>query len=939
MYIYLSFVAHNLVLNLFYVCSLYFLIYINYIQFCFSKKLCIFTTIYMQEKIKRIILILFLFVISKNIFATHNRAGEIMYRHIAGYTYEFSVITYTKLSGESEGADRPKLEIFWGDGTKDSIIRISREPTQFADVFKNTYKMTHSYSGPSRYIVNVTDPNRIANIINMQNSVNTPFYIEDTVRILNPNDMGYNSSPVLYNAPVDAANVGQKFVHNPNAFDPDGDSLVFSLIPSKQAQNQNVSGYLFPNQIQAGINNQFTINTQTGEIIWMYPQVQGTYNIAILVQEYRNGFLIGTVVRDMQILVGTTGDRPPTLQIPPDICVLAGDSVNFSVSANDPDVMQKITLTSNGSIYNLTTQPAIFTAQTPQNPVSGNFKWKTDCSHLNKNAYPVLFKAEDNFVSPTLVDIKTVFIKILAPAPQNLTAVGDISANSVTLNWDNPYFCSNNSKFYRFSVWRKDGCGNLNDSCNTDLSAQGYTLTGYTKNYTYTDNTIQPGKQYSYKVKAEFADLTATNIAINPFSSLPSEEFCIRLPMSLPVPYNVDVKTTSNINGQINIEWSRPNAEELDTLVNNGYYTFLLYRADSNSNNYTIINSKSFATFSDIKDTSYTDINLNTEKLSYKYKIQFIVNADSDTLGYTSEATSVFLDATPKYKSIDLYWNFSTPWQNESFVIYRKDPGSSTFDSVATTTATNFTDATLVNDSTYCYKIKSVGTYNIEGLKTPLINYSQEICAVPIDTTSPCTPKLRLSNFCLDKNISETDFTNYLVWNFDSDCDTSTIVKTNIYYKPNYSSDYILIDSMSKDDLLAYTHHLDSVLSLATCYKVETIGKNGKQSFSNTVCSDDCPEYELPNTFTPNHDGQNDLFTPILPYRSIEKIDMKIYDRWGVLVFKTENPDINWDGTDIKNGKELPTAVYFYTCYLYYKTANGIERILEPLSGYIHLFR
>ncbi|MCB0510934.1 MAG: gliding motility-associated C-terminal domain-containing protein, partial [Bacteroidetes bacterium] len=69
------------------------------------------------------------------------------------------------------------------------------------------------------------------------------------------------------------------------------------------------------------------------------------------------------------------------------------------------------------------------------------------------------------------------------------------------------------------------------------------------------------------------------------------------------------------------------------------------------------------------------------------------------------------------------------------------------------------------------------------------------------------------------------------------------------------------------------------------------------------------------------------------------KIDIKIYDRWGILVYQTENPDINWNGTDIKNGKELPTAVYYYTCYLYYKTANGVEKIVEPLSGYIHLFR
>ncbi len=893
----------------------------------------------MQINIKRIVLILLIFFVSKNIFATHNRAGEIMYRHIAAYTYEFTVITYTKLSGESEGADRPKLEIFWGDGTKDSIVRISRDATPFPDVFKNTYRMLHSYTGPARYIVSMTDPNRIANIINMQNSVNTIFYIEDTVRIFNANDMGYNSSPILYNPPVDAANVGQRFVHNPNAFDPDGDSLVFSLIPPKQGQSANVSGYLYPNQIQAGINNQFKINPKTGELIWEYPQVQGIYNIAILVQEYRAGFLIGTVVRDMQIFVESTSNRPPVLTIPENICVVAGDSVNFSISATDADVTQKITLTSNGIVYSLPTQAAIFTTQTPQNPISGSFKWKTDCSHLNKNEYPILFKAEDDFVSPPLVDIKTVFIKVLAPAPQNLTAIGDVSANTVTLNWDNPYSCSTNPKFNKFSIWRKKSCGNPNDSCSTDLEAQGYTFIGYTKNYTYTDNTVQIGEQYSYKIKAEFADLTATNIEVNPFSSLPSDEVCVRLPLSLPIIYNVDVKTTNEINGQIYAEWSRPNADELDTLINQGYYTFTLYRADANSQNYSVIHSKTFTSYSAINDTSYLDTNLNTEFLSYKYKIQFIANAGLDTLGFTNEATSVFLNVTPKYKSIELHWDFNTPWQNDSFVVYRKDPGRSTFDSVTTTTVNNFKDVGLLNDSLYCYKIKSIGTYNIDGLKTPLLNFSQEACSVPIDTTFPCKPLLNLSNFCLDRHLPENDFVNYLVWNFDPTCDTSTIIKTNIYYKANNYNDYVLLDTMPKNGLLAFTHRLDSVQSLAACYQLETVGKNGNKTMSNMVCSNDCPRYELPNTFTPNNDGQNDWFTPIIPYRSVEKIDIKIYDRWGILVYQTENPDINWNGTDIKNGKELPTAVYYYTCYLYYKTANGVEKIVEPLSGYIHLFR
>jgi hypothetical protein len=67
---------------------------------------------------------------------------------------------------------------------------------------------------------------------------------------------------------------------------------------------------------------------------------------------------------------------------------------------------------------------------------------------------------------------------------------------------------------------------------------------------------------------------------------------------------------------------------------------------------------------------------------------------------------------------------------------------------------------------------------------------------------------------------------------------------------------------------------------------------------------------------------------------------MKILNRWGDLVFETSNPEINWNGRDIKNDKELPAGVYYYVCEVYFNTANGGEQKLkEPLQGYIHLFK
>jgi hypothetical protein len=58
---------------------------------------------------------------------------------------------------------------------------------------------------------------------------------------------------------------------------------------------------------------------------------------------------------------------------------------------------------------------------------------------------------------------------------------------------------------------------------------------------------------------------------------------------------------------------------------------------------------------------------------------------------------------------------------------------------------------------------------------------------------------------------------------------------------------------------------------------------------SDTVCidSDTCGGYRLPNVFTPNGDDYNDYFIPY-PYSSVEKIDLQIFNRWGMLVYKTD---------------------------------------------------
>lgn len=877
-------------------------------------------------------------------FATHNRAGEITYKHISGFTYEFTISTYTKLSGASQDADRLRLGISWGDGTFDSLSRVSQTFLNGIppyDIYENKYVGIHTYSGPFTYVVGVTDPNRIDGIINISNAVNTLFYLEDTVKILDPNIIGYNSSPQLLNPPIEYGNVDQIFTHNPNAFDPDGDSLTFTISAPLQASGLPVSGYSSPDQISPGPDNVITINQQTGELVWESPQRVGVYNIVILIKEYRGGILIGTVIRDLQIIIEATDNSPPKLVVPLQICKIVGDTIRFTASASDPNLTQRVTLSANGAPFIFTSSPATFVVGAPANPVSGVFNWITNCDHLLKNDYLVVYNAVDNFNSPPLTDQKTLSIKLLAPPPTNFSATLNILNKTVALKWDSLYSCAGSTKFRDFSVWRKKGCNNPIDTCNPNLASLGYEKIATTSNYSYIDNTIRSGNEYSYRVVANFGDRTNAGIILNAFEGIASTESCIIIPADLPLMYNVDVRNTDATTGQIYVEWSRPFAARLDTLTNPGPYVFKLFRATGlTGGNYTLVKTVTANSFSEIIDTSFLDNNLNTVASAYNYKVAFFART-TDSLGISESASSVFLNISPAFEALNLSWSFSVPWINSSYVIYKKLPGGTTFDSLTTVTATTYRDINLQNDSLYCYKIKATGSYPITGLKTPLINYSQEVCARPSDTTLPCTPVLTVNNFCSDSKLDTSEYKNYLSWTYNQtgNCITDDITIVRIFYAKTSTDTLVQIDSVVGSVFNTYTHIL-STRSLAGCYALQAVRKNGNVGIkSNKVCVDNCPIYKLPNTFTPNGDGQNDEFTPIYPYRFVEKIDIKIYNRWGNLVFETTNPDIKWNGSDYKTNKPLFTGIYYYVCDVYYQTIDGVQKTKEPLSGYIHLFR
>ncbi|MCR9287484.1 PKD domain-containing protein [Saprospiraceae bacterium] len=92
--------------------------------------------------------------------------------------------------------------------------------------------------------------------------------------------------------------------------------------------------------------------------------------------------------------------------------------------------------------------------------------------------------------------------------------------------------------------------------------------------------------------------------------------------------------------------------------------------------------------------------------------------------------------------------------------------------------------------------------------------------------------------------------------------------------------------------------------------------------------------FHLPNAFTPNEDTHNDVFKGKGLTLGIQDYNMQIWDRWGALVFESDNPDIGWNGQINNTGRKAQTGVY--TVLVSFIGPRG-----EPFkySGFATLFR
>lgn len=893
----------------------------------------------------------FLFFASATAWATHNRAGEINLEQIGTLTLRATITVYTKASSP---VDRQELVINWGDGSSDTLPRANgggRGELLPNDIRKNIYFGTHTFPGRGTYQIGMIDPQRNGGILNVNypNSDGVPFYIQTSYTFLNVNFQGFNSTPLLLQPPIDKGCVGKIFVHSINAYDPDGDSIAYRLAIPLQTQATVVPQYFFPDRINPGANNKISLNEVTGEFRWTTPQREGEYNIAFQVISYRGGIAIDTTIRDMQVVINKCEDIPPKVTTIEKICVVAGDRIVIPVRSTDPDSGQKINLTALGGPFKVTKSPAIFQGKPfIKQPAVDTFVWQTTCEHIQQYPYTVVFKSSDNYISDStgLVDLKTLQIKVCGPPPLDVRAVAD--NNRTIVSWVKPYTCENadNNYFYAFAVWRRENSSQFTpDTCTPSMDNKGYTRlifdTAFVVNnarYNYFDTNIERGKTYCYRITAYFAKRTLGRNPYNLVESLPSNEACVQLQRDLPLMLKASVTQTNAVTGSVDVKWSKPIVVDLDTTKHPGPYKFILQRSvgigTTIFQDIYSVNSVFFASFN---DTTFSDTKLNTQTNGYTYRVGFYYKSDS-LLGYTSVASTHFLRIASSDRVNNLSWQKQVPWTNYSYTILRQNSTTNNFDSIGATTTTTFADTSVRNKINYCYFIRASGSYGITGVPTPLINDSQIACGTPIDTVAPCPTILTACNLCDSACALKTDNNSLISWrNPASLCGTRDVSHFTLYFSSTKSGIFDVLTTTTSPRDTQYIH-IRTDGNAAGCYYVTTTDSVGNESkSSNIVCIDNCPAYTLPNAFTPNDDKQNDIFKATT-IKFISSINIKIFNRWGDVVFESTDPKFNWDGKN-KSGTDVAEGTYFYTCTVIENRVNGPTPNATPLSGYIELRR
>lgn len=330
-------------------------------------------------------------------------------------------------------------------------------------------------------------------------------------------------------------------------------------------------------------------------------------------------------------------------------------------------------------------------------------------------------------------------------------------------------------------------------------------------------------------------------------------------------------------------------------------------------NTYEILQSVNGGNMSKINSTStntFTVSNLNPDSL-YCFVIQSISGNLLDTslsnkicvrtdYPYVSDTNYLQTVTVVNENRIDLRI-FTTPANTiRGYDIYRSIDDGISFKNIGyadkTSIPITFSDLD-VNTTSFIYK------YRVNAIDS---------CNNSTSETSNISESIRL-----ESSIDQNNYEVKLEWNFYTTWD-GLVREYGIYRKLGNEPQTLI--TILPSTTRTYVDNISSFYNSSDngkfCYTIEAIENTNnylfsETSLSNKSCITPNQIIYVPNSFTPNNDGLNDEFLPIIGFADFTSYNMTIFNRLGQQVFNTQTITKGWDGT--KNSILLQNGIYIYT--------------------------
>jgi gliding motility-associated-like protein len=321
--------------------------------------------------------------------------------------------------------------------------------------------------------------------------------------------------------------------------------------------------------------------------------------------------------------------------------------------------------------------------------------------------------------------------------------------------------------------------------------------------------------------------------------------------------------------------------------------TYEIWRNNSDSGNqFYLINQTNQPVYID------SMVSCNT---TYYYKVKAISFYHYNRISWSdsSGAKPIYLNTLPATeiynatvvgnKSISVYWKKIKQRNPFTYVILRSKNNELNY-AVYKETSDTFYNDLAVDVSSHSYQYKVVLKDACQGFG-PESNVAKTI--------------LLLANL---QKVNEglfypvVYFNNYTKW-------TNGAKQTNLFLLDELTQNFELLNTLTPADTF-YLHAPTNSTQRAFCYQVTAIesGGNQQKSESNMACVEITPVLHIPNVFSVNQDGLNDVFYAKGLF--IESFKLTIVDRWGNIAFILNSLKEGWDGTI--GGSPAPAGVYAY---------------------------